>query len=307
MKRYFYTLLFLVIFIVGCTNENATDNNVNENVNEHQNEALEQDTQNTNTYIDKDVVQEPHEINIGESAFIIYPETDFTEEIRVEFIVHGIDYISEIDIEGPSTNERFDFLVLDFEVKNIGEANLFPGHHYPKLIIHNSAGHQSESNLMRGHQSFDKIKSHTFEYADLIPGGHSRGLAIVSLEKGEEIDSLYFDTNTYFNEKDLPPFVLNIYDVSKLATETATQTHEQLELRREEFIKDFFSDYDSKVVPISSTLGNMIINNLSLVQLTTEPEEFKGDAFSFNQSVDYFAEFIRDENDRIVGVRFTEQ
>lgn len=303
MKRSLYILLLLA-FLFGCSNETAPDNgenNINENGN--QNETQEgNDVQEENTYIDQEVVEAPTEIHVGKSAFFVYPETGYSEENKIEFIVHGIDYLSDIDIEGPSQNENYDFLVLDFEIKNTGEYDIRPRDHYPNLMIHNSSGHKIDVSLAN-----QKIKSQTLDNAELIPGGHSRGLAVIPLEEGEEIDSLFFDTKTYFSEKNLPAFELNLDDVSKLATETATQTLEALELQREAYITDHYKDYDSQTVSLSSSLGNAVISNFEAIGLITEPKEIRGGGLNGMHSIDFLAEFIRDENDRIIGVRFTEQ
>src|SRR5690606_33630348 len=203
----------------GCSDEASNSKKDGEKEQELEKEVV----QEKNTFISGKEGQSTQEIKVGESAFFIFPKTDFTEERKVEFIVHGIDYVDGEKNVDYSLLSTHDYLILDFEVKNIGEDKI-TSNDYPRLVLHNSSGQEVNTDIRR-----NKNSDYYFTMPDLIPGGHSRGLAIYELKDGEEIAEILFRTTGRFVDFDLNiPFKLDISNLNALASEEITNLYEQL-------------------------------------------------------------------------------
>ncbi|MFC5463457.1 hypothetical protein [Lederbergia graminis] len=290
MKKFFSILVLFALMLFGCSSDASNDSKGKDNteVQEKENEVA----QEKNTFIDGQEGQQTQEIKIGESAYFLYPESKVTKERKVEFIIHGIDYIKEHGAMRIEDNEKYDYLIVDLEVKNAGENNVGTII-YPNIHYYNVSGQE------RNIKTIDYPRSkYYFKQVDLIPGGNTRGLAVFRLPEGEEIAGIVIDTwmgTSYYSDR---PFSLDMSNVDKVATESATHSPEELELVREEFIKDRFGDYDGTEVK-----GNRLpLSRHDLVNynLTFEPEDTDYDAI-------YYSEFKRDENNRIIGVQLTKQ
>src|SRR5690606_15529106 len=281
----------MVLF--GCSDEASNSKKDGEKEQEQEKEVV----QEKNTFISGKEGQSTQEIKVGESAFFIFPKTDFTEERKVEFIVHGIDYINGEDNPDYTFNSSYDYLVLDFEVKNIGEEKI-SSYEYPSILLHNSSGQEVRADLKRNNSSH-----YYFTMPDLTPGGFSRGLAIHELKDGEEIAEILFEISGYDNLKLDVPFTLDISDMNKLASDEPTTLYDELELLREEYLLSRFDNFIGE--ELSSNRISMNKDSIENYNLIIEPTDLKLGGWMSQDK--YFAEFIRDENNRIIGVRFTKQ
>nr|WP_144926908.1 hypothetical protein [Paenibacillus bovis] len=75
-----------------------------------------------------------------------------------------------------------------------------------------------------------------------------------------------------------------------------------MELLREEYLSSRFDSLDGE--EISGGIISIHKSSLEDYNLIVEPADLKVGSLNRDK---YFAEFIRDENNRIIGVRFTKQ
>lgn len=289
------------IIVVGCSSpDSPTESNEDGAAEEKAIEDGNEDIMSVaeNTYINGESIETTTEIQLGQSAFLLYPEANLSSEAMVEFIVHGIDYVAEIDIEA-NLNDRYDFLIIDFEVKNSGKSNITEIH-YPQIILHNPSGHEQTFTL----QNNGQVNTHTFQRAVLIPGGLSQGLVVIALEEGEEIESILFDTTRYSSENQARPFSLNIEHLDQRANEAATHLQEQLAWSSDEFLQEYFADLDNQVV--THIVASTKTYHLERYGRIAEPNDITAGLHSRDKK-DYLAEFIYDDAGLFMGVKFTEQ
>lgn len=172
MKKNLALILLLFAFLLGCSSTESSPDN-NNNTNEQAPEQEEQDKT----------------ISIGEPALLTQPETSVTEELKIEIIVHGIDYVSEqLDYEG---DQEKNYLIIDYEIKNVSD-HKFPSHFYPLIHAQNSKGH-----ITQVYMDSSRLHSHTFNPVTLAPGGHLRGVIATSFDKDIQLESVVLNGNEY--------------------------------------------------------------------------------------------------------------
>jgi len=143
MKKLGFLLLF-TLFLFGCSEvEEILDDFINEITEESESgEGIEEQAKGEEV-IEPD--QEP--LDIGNGGIFTHRGDNSSDDITVEVIVHGVDFLSEIEIE-TKLNDKKDFFVVDIEVRNSGE-NKITSSHYPNILLHNSSGQESNHPLYK--------------------------------------------------------------------------------------------------------------------------------------------------------------
>ena len=243
---------------------------------------------NGKAYTSGDVVDSPISLALGEPITITIPEK-LNPERKYKATVYAVDYIKDIDVD--TRNDDYDYIVIDWEVENIGNEKLSMVA-YPRFYIHTTNG--AEDSL-----SIDFKEMTTFEKPNLIPGGKVRGISTLKIDEGTEIASLLMEPDLIRMEGQRP---IKIETDISAANDSPSALSEEIKELRNAYYAEEFSGHDNEILTGSQVSAiRLKINNYGLIM---DPE--KSDDFPVYDK-EYLSEFIYDEDGNFQGLKFTEQ
>lgn len=277
MIRKLAIILFSILLLIGCSN--PKDSNADKGKDNNEAQGVEE---NNNIETEPEAVDESIELN--QPFTIQIPEGYGAEARQMQFTVRAIDYLTDIHFY-PNFLARNDTLALDLHIQNTGDVDISV-HDFPFLFTVTESGEKKEHH-------FRIVENADFQIANtvnLVPGGETEGLFFFNVAEGTTLEEFIF-------KKGDDLYTLPLKGI--VAKDKPEYISEGLMELQNKYYEKVFDNYDEGYIEANGTFPP-ITTKLKDHNLIIEPENLKAD-------VDYATEFIRDEKDNIIGVRFIEQ